>query len=138
MEFGSREAALGVQLGWMGRDGAGVALGSESLWKAGAGAEPSHGRALCSICRAPRDEGNTGFNNLGIKEFPVLRRGRCRVLWNQVLKQCQEAGENPSRLLSQKILCFILSLDFETLQGGGNCGDWIKHPTWLSPLNHEH
>lgn len=136
MKFESREAALGVHqegmgLGW---HWAVRAFGR----KAGAGAEPSHGRALCSICRAPRDEGNAGFNNLGIKESPVLRRGRCRVLWNQVLKQCQEAGENPSRLLSQKILCFILSLDFEPLQGGGNCGDWIKHHTWLSPLNHEH
>lgn len=83
-----------------GRDGCEVALSSETLWKAGAGAA------------VPFAE-----QNLLTWEVSLLARDRCRVLWNQILKQCQEAGENPSSLLSQKILFFILSLDFELLQG---------------------
>lgn len=88
-----------------GRVGAEVAQSSGSLWKAGA--VPSQ-----QSC-----QGRGEIQNLITWEASVLRRGRCRVLWNQILKQCQEAGENPSSLLSQKIHCFILSLGFELLQG---------------------
>lgn len=82
--------------------------------------DPLQGRSWCWCPAMPclqSSQGQGEAQNLITWEVSVLRRDRCRVLWNQILKQSQEAGENPSSLLSQKILCFILSLDFELLQG---------------------
>lgn len=73
-----------------------------------------------TVClQSSRGSGRGKAQNLITWKIFVLSRDRSMVLWNWVLKRCQEIvllGENLSNLLSQKILWFILCLDFELVQ----------------------